>query len=96
MYMYVRGCVCPCVCDCMCVCVCVRTSAWMRACSACNRVCVCGLSASAFEGVRVSLLLRGALRMLSWYLRDTKGTRRVLEGTRRALKAYSCFCQVVL
>jgi hypothetical protein len=43
-------------------------------------VCVC-----AFAGVHVSVLLKGAIGLLSWYLRDTKGTRgysRVLEGTR--------------
>ncbi len=53
--------------------------------SACVRGCVGGLSASAFEGVRVSVLLRG----LGWYLRDMEGTRRVLEGYSRALEGHS-------
>jgi hypothetical protein len=76
-----------------CACVRVRPSvcACARVCahSAGAIVCVCGLSACAFAGVCVAVLLRGALGMLSWHLRDTKGTRRVL-------KAYSCFCQAVL
>jgi hypothetical protein len=44
------------------------------------RLCVGRSSACAFAGVRVSVLLRGSLRMLSWYLRDTKGTRKAREG----------------
>ncbi len=44
------------------------------------RLCVGGSSACAFAGVRVAVLLRGALGMLSWYMWDTKGTRGGLEG----------------
>jgi hypothetical protein len=72
------ACVCVRVCATACVCACARVCLRLRA-----RVFVC--AACAFAGVHVAVLLRGALRMHSWYLRDTKGTRRVL----RALEGYS-------
>ena len=69
-------------------CVCVRLCAHARVCARVLRacVCVCGLSACAFAGVRVAVLLRGALGMISLCWRDIKGTRRVLEGPRGVLE----------
>ena len=82
--------VCVRVCLRACVCVCVRlrrcASARMRgrgSCArvlrACVRASVRGVSGCAFEGVRVSLLLRGALgmlRLLGCTLRYSRGTPR--------------------
>jgi hypothetical protein len=66
--------------------VCVRMRAGLCARSACGRGYVCGLSACACDGVRVAVLLRGALGMLSMYWRDIKGTWTVLEGPRGVLE----------
>jgi hypothetical protein len=79
-----RGSVRPSVCACARVCARV-----LRA-----RLFVCAAwSVCAFAGVRVAVLLRGALRMHSWYLRDTRrvlgGPSRALEGYSRVLEAYS-------
>ncbi len=79
--------VCLPACERLCVDVCVDACASVCACIR-ARVCVrkvCGLSVCAFQGVRVAVLLRGVLGMLSWCLRDMKGTRRVL----RAREGYS-------
>jgi hypothetical protein len=68
----------------------------LRARSACVRfMCAC-VSVCAFGCVRASVLFRGTLGLLRWYLRGINGTRGVLEGTRGVLKPYSCFCQVAL
>jgi hypothetical protein len=49
-------------------------------------------SVCAFAGVRVAVLLRGALGMLSWYLRNLNGTRRVIKGSRRGTQAAVSRC----
>jgi hypothetical protein len=72
------------------MCVCMHAGL----CVFCVRAYVCGSSVCAFEGVHVAVLLRGALRMHSWYLRDT--TQGYSEGTRGVLGGYSCFCRAVL
>ncbi len=78
-----RGCVGVCLCACVRV---LRARVLM-----CVHLCVC-----ACEDARVAVLLGGALGMLGWYLRDTKGTRRVLECTRGVLKRHSRGTQGVL
>ncbi len=104
VHPWVVACVCVRVWVFVCVrlrgCVCVHLCAHergsvrvfcVRACLGVWLECVC-----IHGGARVCAAQGGALGMLGWYLPDTKGTRRVLEGTRRVLKAYSCFCQAVL